>query len=96
MGSAWGSEIITKDGFFLNNGLNLFSYGPNSITTGNTIDKNKQPRALMTPILTYNRKNPCISRFSISYSHHGKMIDSDSMNTDDYGLTGNWLHKNSL
>ena len=81
LGSAWGSGIITDYGFFLNNGLNLFLYGPNKIGVGNTIDKGKQPRALMTPILTYNKKSPCISRFVISYSHHNMMENMD------YGLT---------
>ena len=83
---------MTKDGYFVNNGLDLFTYGPNGIKTGNTIDNNKQPRGLMTPIITYSKKNPCISRFSIAYSHHGQMKgDTD---TDDYGLTG--LYKNLI
>jgi len=66
LGSAWGSKVISREGFFLNNGLSLFTYGQNSIKAGNTIDTNKQPRALITPIITYNKKNPCISRFSIA------------------------------
>jgi len=81
LGSSWGSGIITDYGFFLNNGLNLFLYGPNKLGFGNTIDKSKQPRALMTPILTYNSKSPCISRFIISCSHHNMMENMD------YGLT---------
>jgi hypothetical protein len=41
----------------------------------------------MTPILTYNKKNPCIRRFSIGYSHrhHPK--------GDDYALTGMFRSK---
>jgi gamma-glutamyltranspeptidase len=88
LGSSWGSKLMTESGFFLNNGLNLFSYGQNNIKSGNTIDRNKQPRALMTPILTYNKKNPCISRFLISYSHH------DHMENMDFALSGKYFKNN--
>ena len=74
----------------MNNGLNLFTYTasaePDS-ESSNLFYTNKQPRALMTPILTYNKKNPCIRRFSIGYSHrhHPK--------GDDYALTGMFRSK---
>jgi len=82
LGSSFGSRVLGKGGFFLNNGLNLFSFkSENETDTGNLITANKQPRALMTPLLTYNKMNPCIPRYSISYCHvkdHG----------DDFALTG--------
>lgn len=82
LGSSFGSRFMGKAGFFLNNGLNLFSFkSENETDTGNLITANKQPRALMTPLLTYNKMNPCIPRYSISYCHvndHG----------DDFALTG--------
>lgn len=84
LGSAWGSQLFLKDGYFLNNGLSLFSYEADS-DTENKFAPGKQPRGLMTPILTYNKKNPCVRRFSISYSHDNmKMID-------DFGLSGKIL-----
>ena len=69
---------MTQRGFFLNNGLSLFSTGIDSL---NSISADKQPRALMTPILTFNKKNPCIRRFSISYGHQ-------DYHADDFGMTG--------
>lgn len=85
LGSAWGSRILTKNGFFLNNGMNLFSYRENNqnYDSSNSVNTEKQPRGLISPILTYNKKNPCIRRFSISYGHHGVMPEK----TDDYGLS---------
>jgi gamma-glutamyltranspeptidase len=82
LGSAWGSRIMTKNGFFLNNGLNLFSYSKSD--SSNSVDSAKQPRGLLAPILTFNKKNPCIRRFAISYGHHGNMAGK----SDDFGLTG--------
>ncbi|CAF0962504.1 unnamed protein product [Brachionus calyciflorus] len=81
LGKAWGSRILTKNGYFLNNGLSLFSYeSDQNPDKSNFFELNKQPRGLMTPILTYNQKNPCIRRFAISYSHHGE-------ENDDYSLS---------
>lgn len=48
---------------------------------GNSADNNKQPRALMAPILTYNLKNPCVRRFSMCYTH------GHSMPGDDFAIT---------
>lgn len=66
---------MSKNGYFLNNGLSLFSYG--SDDKENTPGLNKQPRGLMAPIITYNIKNPCIRRFSISYGHKGEQMNDD-------------------
>lgn len=80
LGNSWGSRVMTSGGFIMNNGMSLFTYGSSNSNQMNGVDKNKQPRALFTPILAYNHKNPCVRRFSISYSHQG-------METDDYALT---------
>jgi hypothetical protein len=76
LGSSWGSKWLTKRGYFLNDGLSLFSYSADSNPdSSNTFDVNKQPRGLIAPILTYNSKNPCIRRFAIAYSHQGHSED---------------------
>lgn len=80
LGSAWGSRVITKEGFMLNNAMNFFTYGSANPNENNGVAESKQPRALFTPLLAYNEKNPCVRRFSVSYSHHGE-------ESDDYGLT---------
>jgi gamma-glutamyltranspeptidase len=82
LGSAWGSRYMTRGGYLLNNGLNLFSYDSTS-STENSFDNNKQPRGLMTPIVTYNKLNLCQRRFSISYSHE----HPSNVNGDDFALT---------
>ena len=86
LGSAWGANWITKAGYFLNDGLNLFSYEPEieDLNPGNSFDINKQPRGLIAPILTFNKKNPCMRRFSISYSHQGH-------EADDFALSGKFF-----
>jgi len=66
LGSSWGSGVFTRNGFFLNDGLTLFSYGEKNM---NNFAFDKQPRGLFAPIITYNSKNPCMRRFVISYSH---------------------------
>jgi gamma-glutamyltranspeptidase len=76
LGSSWGSRVMTKSGIILNNGINMFSFGQDI----NSIGPNRQPRALMAPILTYNSKSPCVRRFGISYSHNGHHFD-------DYALS---------
>lgn len=81
LGSAWGSGVMSKEGFMFNNALSLFTYGSSNSNENNGIAQNKQPRALFTPILTYNGKNPCVRRFAVSYGHR-KMSDKD-----DFGLT---------
>ena len=68
----------------LNNGLNLFTYDLNP--SENSFETSKQPRGLMTPIITYNELNLCQRRFSISYSHEHH-ADSKSEG-DDFALTG--------
>lgn len=80
LGSAWGSRIMTKDGFMLNNALNFFTYGSSNSNENNGIAPSKQPRALFTPILAYNEKNPCVRRFSVSYSHK-------ALSNNDFGMT---------
>lgn len=80
LGSAWGSRVMSRDGFMLNNAMNFFSYGPSNANENNNVEGGKQPRALFTPLLAYNEKNPCVRRFSVSYSHHGE-------SSDDFGLT---------
>ncbi len=80
LGSAWGSRVMTRDGFMLNNAMNFFSYGQSNANDNNNVEAGKQPRALFTPLLAYNEKNPCVRRFSVSYSHHGE-------SSDDFGLT---------
>lgn len=75
LGSAWGSKVMTADGFMLNNALNYFTYGSENSNENNGIMSNKQPRALFTPILTYNDKNPCVRRFAVSYGHKNHMND---------------------
>lgn len=73
---------MTKKGYILNNGLSLFSYNSDqNPDKSNSINSNKQPRGLIAPILTYNKKNPCIRRLCISYSHHGESFD-------DYAISG--------
>ncbi len=79
MGSSWGSKLFTKRGYFMNNGLDLFSYYDTN--NANKFGLDKQPRGLISPILTYNKKNPCIRRLSISYSRQSHSQD------DDYGLS---------
>lgn len=80
LGSAWGSRVMTKDGFMMNNALNFFTYGSSNSNENNGVGPNKQPRALFTPILAYNSKNPCVRRFAVSYSHKGSV-------QNDFGLT---------
>lgn len=80
LGSAWGSKVMTKDGFMMNNALNFFTYGSQNSNENNGVGPNKQPRALFTPILAYNDKNPCVRRFAVSYSHKGSV-------QNDFGLT---------
>lgn len=80
LGSAWGSQVMTDSGFMLNNALNFFTYGSDNSNENNGILPNKQPRALFTPILAYNEKNPCVRRFAVSYSHNGHLVD-------DFALT---------
>ena len=82
LGSAWGSRQMTSDGFMLNNAMNFFTYEVSNANENNNVAPSKQPRALFTPLLAYNEKNPCVRRFSLGYSQYGK-------NTDDFGLTGN-------
>lgn len=67
----------------MNNGLSLFSYEDDGDSKAeNEFAPGKQPRGLMTPILTYNKKNPCVRRYSMSYNHQEmEMID-------DFGLSG--------
>ena len=84
MGSAWGSKYMTKRGYMLNNGLNLFTYSSN--LSENSLGRGKQPRGLMTPIITYNKLNLCQRRFSISYNHNNMM--GDTMSGDDFALSG--------
>jgi len=79
LGSAWGSRIMTEEGFILNNAMNFFTYGQSNANENNNVEAGKQPRGLFTPLLAYNEKNPCVHRFSVSYSHHGT--------NDDFGLT---------
>lgn len=67
---------MSENGYFLNNGLSLFSYDSTE-PNDNSPALNKQPRGLMAPILTYNVKNPCIRRFSISYGHKGEQMNDD-------------------
>lgn len=71
---------MSKNGYFLNNALTLFSNDINN--NGNKPDSDKQPNCLMAPILTYNKKNPCIRRFSISYGHQ------DMLSIDDLAFSG--------
>ena len=80
LGSSWGSRLMTKAGFMLNNGLNLFT-PKDGLNSKNSIMPSKRPRGLMAPIVTYNSKNPCISRFCISYNHMGH-------GSDDFALSG--------
>ena len=80
LGSAWGSKVMTKDGFVMNNALSFFTYGSKNPNEKNGPAPNKQPRALFTPILAYNQKNPCVRRFSVSYSHA-------EHSHSDFGLT---------
>jgi len=93
---------MTNDGYILNNGLNLFTYNVNSainFTSENSFDTKKQPRGLMSPIITYNKLNLCQRRFSISYSHEHQ----ENPKGEDFALTGfsyfryfliSWSHLN--
>lgn len=76
---------MSKNGYVLNNALSLFSYGDKDSFNGPR--SKKQPRGLMAPILSFNKKNPCVRRFSISYSHKGGSMD------DDLVLSGIFFHK---
>lgn len=76
---------MSKNGYVLNNALSLFSYGDKDSFNGPR--SKKQPRGLMAPILSFNKKNPCVRRFSISYSHKGGSMD------DDLALSGIFFHK---
>ncbi len=87
MGSSWGNKYMTNDGYILNNGLSLFTYSQdplNNSTSENSFYTKKQPRGLMTPIITYNKLNLCQRRFSISYSHEHQEISKK----EDFALTG--------
>ena len=78
---------MTNDGYILNNGLSLFtdSQDPlNNSTSENSFYTKKQPRGLMTPIITYNKLNLCQRRFSISYSHEHQEMPKK----EDFALTG--------
>jgi len=96
LGSTWGNKYMTNDGYILNNGLNLFTYNNGNFasnsTSENSIGTSKQPRGLMTPIITYNKLNLCQRRFSISYSHE----HLENPKGEDFALTGFFFHSFDL
>ena len=87
--SAFGSRLMTKSGFLLNNELTDFSFEPvvDGRPVANRVEPGKRPRSAMSPTIVYDAKGEL---FMVAGSVNGSQIVNDVSKTlvavIDWGL----------
>ena len=78
--SAFGSRLMTRSGFLLNNELTDFSFAPveDGKPVANRVEAGKRPRSSMAPTIVYDRKGKL---FMVVGSANGSQIINDVAKT---------------